>query len=43
VHVIYRFLVQLDDRSFVDQILQLLDGLLLVFILSELLHTVRAS
>jgi uncharacterized membrane protein (DUF373 family) len=43
VHVIYRFLVHLDDSSFVDQILLLLDGLLLVFILSELLHTVRAT
>ncbi len=43
VHVVYRFFAQLDDRSFVDQILNLLDGLLLVFILSELLHTVRAT
>ncbi len=43
VHVIYRFLADLGDAAFVDQILQLLDGLLLVFILSELLHTVRAT
>ena len=43
VHVIYRFLADLGDAPFVDQILQLLDGLLLVFILSELLHTVRAA
>ena len=43
VYVIYRFLTHLDDGSFVDHILELLDGLLLVFILSELLHTVRAT
>jgi len=42
-HVIYRFLANMDDGAFVDQILRLLDGLLLVFILSELLHTVRAT
>jgi uncharacterized membrane protein (DUF373 family) len=43
LYVVYRFATHLDDEPFLDQILQLLDGLLLVFILSELLHTVRAT
>jgi uncharacterized membrane protein (DUF373 family) len=43
VYVVYRFIAHIGDGSFVNQILELLDGLLLVFILSELLHTVRAT
>lgn len=42
LHVGYRFATGLEDESFVDHALELLDGLLLVFIVTELLHTVRA-
>jgi uncharacterized membrane protein (DUF373 family) len=41
-YVIYTFVTSIGDGSFVQQILMLLDGLLLVFIVAELLHTVRA-
>jgi uncharacterized membrane protein (DUF373 family) len=42
VYVLYDFIRTITDASFVKQILRLLDGLLLVFIVAELLHTVRA-
>ena len=42
VHVLYRFVSDSGDEVFVDHVLELLDGLLLVFIVVELLHTVRA-
>ena len=42
VHVLYRFVADSGDKDFVDHVLELLDGLLLVFIVVELLHTVRA-
>jgi uncharacterized membrane protein (DUF373 family) len=41
-YVLYDFIRTITDASFVQQILRLLDGLLLVFIVAELLHTVRA-
>ncbi len=42
-YVIYDFVKQLGDGgSFTTLILELLDGLLLVFILTELIHTIRA-
>jgi uncharacterized membrane protein (DUF373 family) len=41
-YVIYDFVTTITDGSFVQLILRLLDGLLLVFIVAELLHTVRA-
>ncbi len=42
VNVIYSFFTGLGESSFLTLILGLLDGLLLVFITTELLHTVRA-
>ena len=42
-YVIYDFFTKLSDgSSFTTLILELLDGLLLVFILTELIHTIRA-
>ena len=41
-YVIYDFVSNFDDQSVEANILKLLDGLLLVFIITELLHTVRA-
>lgn len=41
-YAIYEFLSGLGDAGFSDLILDLLDGLLLVFIITELIHTVRA-
>ncbi|MDP9419574.1 MAG: phosphate-starvation-inducible PsiE family protein [Actinomycetota bacterium] len=42
VHSIYRFAAEASEGPFVPHVLELLDGLLLVFIVAELLHTVRA-
>lgn len=42
VYVVYSFFTGLGDSSFLTITLELLDGLLLVFITTELLHTVRA-
>jgi uncharacterized membrane protein (DUF373 family) len=43
-HAAYAFAVGLlDGDAFMDATLRLLDGLLLVFIIAELLHTVRAA
>ena len=42
VHSVYRFAVEAGDGPFVQHVLELLDGMLLVFIVAELLHTVRA-
>jgi uncharacterized membrane protein (DUF373 family) len=42
VHVLLRFVREVDDQAFVDSVLGLLDGLILVFIVTELLHTLRA-
>ena len=42
VHVIVRFARDVSDHPFVEVILGLLDGLILVFIVTELLHTLRA-
>ncbi|MDQ3784194.1 MAG: phosphate-starvation-inducible PsiE family protein [Actinomycetota bacterium] len=42
VYVVYSFFTSLGDSSFLTITLELLDGLLLVFITTELLHTVRA-
>jgi uncharacterized membrane protein (DUF373 family) len=42
VYVLYDFARTVAEEDFVQQILRLLDGLLLVFIVAELLHTVRA-
>jgi uncharacterized membrane protein (DUF373 family) len=41
-YVIYSFITDIDSSTFLTAILELLDGLLLVFIIAELLHTVRA-
>jgi uncharacterized membrane protein (DUF373 family) len=41
-HVIVRFVRDVGDHPFVELILGLLDGLILVFIVTELLHTLRA-
>ncbi|MGH2808812.1 MAG: phosphate-starvation-inducible PsiE family protein [Actinomycetota bacterium] len=41
-YVIYDFIEHLDSTKFTDNILTLLDGLLLVFIVTELIHTIRA-
>jgi uncharacterized membrane protein (DUF373 family) len=41
-YVIYDFIKHLESTKFTDNILTLLDGLLLVFIVTELIHTVRA-
>jgi uncharacterized membrane protein (DUF373 family) len=42
VYVIYDFIKNLDGATLTVLILELLDGLLLVFIITELIHTVRA-
>ncbi len=42
VHVLVRFVREVDGQPFVEAILGLLDGLILVFIVTELLHTLRA-
>jgi uncharacterized membrane protein (DUF373 family) len=42
VHVIVRFARDVGGHPFVEVILGLLDGLILVFIVAELLHTLRA-
>jgi uncharacterized membrane protein (DUF373 family) len=41
-YVIYDFISHLQDDPFPGLILELLDGLLLVFIITELIHTIRA-
>lgn len=41
-HVVYRFAAHPTGQPFVDHVLALIEGLLLVFIVTELLHTVRA-
>ncbi len=41
-YTIYDFFKKLQTELFTDNILALLDGLLLVFILTELIHTIRA-
>lgn len=41
-HVIARFVRDVGDHPFVEVVLGLLDGLILVFIVAELLHTLRA-
>ena len=41
-YVIYDFIERLDQVTLTTLILELLDGLLLVFIITELIHTVRA-
>jgi uncharacterized membrane protein (DUF373 family) len=40
-YVIYRFIVDLNYEAFSPLVLDLLDGLLLVFIITELIHTIR--
>ena len=42
VSVILSFADHVGDEPFVDTMLQLLDGLILVFIVTELLHTLRS-
>lgn len=42
VFAVYAFARNVDEGSFVQHILTLLDTMLLVFIVTELLHTVRA-
>ena len=39
---IYSFVIRLDEQSMTNSILELLDNLLLVFIITEIIHTVRA-
>jgi uncharacterized membrane protein (DUF373 family) len=41
VYSIYSFLADLNDRALSDNILELLDTLLLVFIFTELIYTIR--
>jgi uncharacterized membrane protein (DUF373 family) len=41
VYAVYSFFDHIDDLSMIDNLLELLDGLLLVFIFTELIHTVR--
>lgn len=41
-YVVYDFVSKMGDGDVTAQILSLLDGLLLVFIITELIHTVRA-
>jgi uncharacterized membrane protein (DUF373 family) len=41
-YVIYDFVSNLDSEDMTKNILALLDGLLLVFIITELIHTIRA-
>lgn len=40
--VLYDFAVHITDSEITIQVLALLDGLLLVFIITELIHTIRA-
>jgi uncharacterized membrane protein (DUF373 family) len=42
VYSIYDFITHLSEAAFVSRVLELLDSMLLVFIVAELLHTVRA-
>jgi uncharacterized membrane protein (DUF373 family) len=42
VYVVVSFVSHVGDDRFVDSILHLLDGLILVFIVTELLHTLRS-
>ena len=42
VYVVYTFVTDLGGSPFLSITLELLDGLLLVFIIAELLHTIRA-
>ncbi len=42
VHVVYRFIVDTMNKGVPGSILKFLEGLLLVFIVAELIHTVRA-
>ncbi len=42
LHSLYRFVANAQQGPFIEHVLELLDGLLLVFIVAELLHTVRA-
>lgn len=41
-YVVYDFVSKMGEGDFTTKILALLDGLLLVFIITELIHTVRA-
>lgn len=41
-YVVYDFVTKMGEGDFTARILLLLDGLLLVFIITELIHTVRA-
>ena len=41
-YVIYDFIAHVQEDPFPSLILELLDGLLLVFIITELIHTIRA-
>lgn len=41
-YVIYDFVTHITDGELPQQILALLDGILLVFIITELIHTIRA-
>lgn len=41
-YVVYDFGTHISDGEMTTQILSLLDGLLLVFIITELIHTIRA-
>jgi uncharacterized membrane protein (DUF373 family) len=42
IHVVYRFVVDTLEQGVAGSILKFLEGLLLVFIVAELIHTVRA-
>lgn len=42
LHSLYGFVDNAQQGPFIEHVLELLDGLLLVFIVAELLHTVRA-
>jgi uncharacterized membrane protein (DUF373 family) len=41
-YTVYDFAVNMTQGDFIQKVLGLLDGLLLVFIITELIHTVRA-
>jgi uncharacterized membrane protein (DUF373 family) len=41
-YTVYDFSVNMTEGDFTQKVLSLLDGLLLVFIITELIHTVRA-
>ncbi len=41
-YVIYEFIAHVADGDVTTEILSLLDGLLLVFIITEIIHTIRA-